>query len=127
MPGQMPTILLVDDDEAIRRVIRSMLELGGYRVIDSGVPSEACALFDRDPAAIDLLVTDIKMPVMSGQRLAARVGRTRPDVAVLFISGWLDATYAPDLRGPHRNVLAKPFDAAALLDAVRELLARRQR
>jgi two-component system, cell cycle sensor histidine kinase and response regulator CckA len=117
------TILLVDDDDAIRRVIRSMLELNGYDVLDAGVPSIACVLFDKDPAAIDLLVTDIKMPGMSGQELAARLELTRPDLPVLFISGCIDATFAPDLRGPQRNVLAKPFEATVLLDAAHALLS----
>lgn len=123
-PARMsPTILLVDDDDAIRRVIRSMLELNGYRVLDSGVPSAACALFEEDPAAIDLLVTDIKMPGMTGQALAARLERMRPDLPVLFISGWIEATYAADLRGPRRNVLTKPFEAAVLLEAAQALLS----
>ena len=100
-----------------------MLELNDYRVVDVGVPSEACVLFDRNPAAFDLLVTDIKMPGMSGQELAAHVARTSPDLPVLFISGWLDATHAPDLRGPRRRVLAKPFEASVLLGAARELLS----
>jgi CheY-like chemotaxis protein len=117
------TILLVDDDDAIRRVIRSMLELHGHRVLDVGVPSVACTLFDKNPAAIDLLVTDIKMPGMTGQALAARLGLTRPDLPVLFISGCIDATFAPDLRGPQRTVLAKPFEATTLLDAAYALLS----
>jgi FixJ family two-component response regulator len=100
-----------------------MLELHGYQVLDVGAPSVACALFARDPAAIDLLVTDIKMPGMSGQALAAHLELTRPDLPVLFISGCIDATFAPDLRGPQRDVLAKPFEAAVLLDAAHALLS----
>jgi DNA-binding NtrC family response regulator len=116
------TVLLVDDDDAIRQVIRSMLELNDYRVLDAAVPARARMLFDRNPAAVDLLVTDIKMPGMSGPELAAYCARQRPDLPVLFISGWLDATLAPDVRGPQRTVLMKPFDAEALLDAAHALL-----
>jgi CheY-like chemotaxis protein len=123
IPRPATTVLLVDDDDAIRRVIRLMLELQGYRVVDSGFPPAACALFDKDPAAIDLLITDIKMPGMSGQELAARLERTRPDLPVLFISGYIEATHASDLRGPRRNVLTKPFEEEVLLDAARALLS----
>jgi two-component system cell cycle sensor histidine kinase/response regulator CckA len=121
------TVLLVDDDDAIRRVIRSMLELNDYRVVDVGVGSEACALFDRNPTVFDLLVTDIMMPGMSGQELAAHLARTRPDLPVLFISGWLDATHAPNLCGPRRRVLSKPFEASVLLEATRVLLSNEAR
>ncbi len=117
------TILLVDDDDAIRRVMRAMLELTGYRVLDSAVPQAACDLFDKNPMAIDLLVTDIKMPGMTGQALAARLVTARPDLPVIFISGYLDAASASALEGPERRVLAKPFEAIRLLEAVTELLS----
>jgi CheY-like chemotaxis protein len=118
-----PTILLVDDDDAIRRVIRAMLELYGYRVLDQGFPLAACALFDKDPSSIDLLLTDIKMPGMSGQALAARIATLRPDLPIVFVSGYLDLTALDSLQGPRHRVLAKPFEAEVLLRAVNELLS----
>jgi CheY-like chemotaxis protein len=117
------TILLVDDDDAIRRVMRAMLELTGYQVLDSAVPQAACDLFHKDPTAIDLLVTDIKMPGMTGQALAARLVTARPNLPVIFISGYLDAASASALEGPQRRVLAKPFEAIQLLAAATELLS----
>jgi FixJ family two-component response regulator len=92
-------------------------------VIDAGLPSTATFLFDRDPAAIDLLITDLKMPGMSGQALADRLALTRPDLPILFITGWLEAAHRPELRGPHRRLLAKPFEASALLEETQALLS----
>jgi CheY-like chemotaxis protein len=117
------TILLVDDDDTIRYVIRAMLELHGYRVIDAALPQRALTLFEQDPAVIDLLITDVKMPGMTGPALADHLARTRTDLPVLFMSGGVDAAQGAALRGAQRRVLVKPFAAAILLDATRELLA----
>ena len=84
-------------------------------------------LFDKNPAAVELLVTDIKMPGMSGTELAAYCALKRPDLPVLFMSGWVDAIVAPDLHGPQRNMLAKPFEADVLLDAAQALLSTTRR
>ena len=117
------TILVVDDDDAVRRILRKVLETGPYRVVDSGHPFTACELFDADPAAIDLLVTDLKMPGMSGQQVAARIRATRPDLPVLFISGYSDQAYARDLHGPRSRFIEKPFTSEVLLACAGELLA----
>lgn len=117
------TILLVDDDETIRHVIRTMLELHGYRVIDAALPQRALTLFEQDPAVIDLLITDVRMPGMTGPALADRLAHTRTDLPVLFMSGGMNAAHSAALRGTQRRVLVKPFKAAMLLDAIRELLS----
>jgi CheY-like chemotaxis protein len=116
-------ILLVDDDETIRHVIRTMLELHGYRVIDAALPQRALTLFEQDPAAIDLLITDVRMPGMTGPALADRLAHTRTDLPVLFMSGGMNAAHSAALRGAQRRVLVKPFKASMLLDAIRELLS----
>ena len=119
----MPTtVLLVEDDEAVREVMRAMLESQGYAVIDADTASEARDLFDRDPAAIDVLITDVKMPRMSGPMLAEHLTAANPNLPVVFISGHPDAIDASDLRGPRRRVVAKPFESAELLGAVNELV-----
>jgi FixJ family two-component response regulator len=116
-------ILVVDDDDAVRRILRKVLEAKSYRVVETGLPRRACELFDADPAAIGLLVTDLKMPLMSGQQVAALLRITRPELPVLFISGYSDHAYARDLHGPRSRFLEKPFTSSVLLDVVAELLA----
>jgi two-component system, cell cycle sensor histidine kinase and response regulator CckA len=117
------TILLVDDDDGVRRILRKVLESQPYRVLENGFPHGACATFDANPAAIDLLVTDLKMPGMSGQQLAAHVWAARPEMRVLFISGYTDHTYIETLNGPRSRFLEKPFASDLLLQHVAELLA----
>lgn len=117
------TILLVDDDDEIRRVIRSILEIGGYGVIDVALPATASRLFQNNPKAIDLLITDVNMPLMNGPALADHLSGTRPDLPVLFISGRIDLASGVQTRAGHRRVLAKPFEAATLLEATRALLS----
>ena len=117
------TILLVDDDDEIRRVIRSILEIGGYGVIDVALPATASRLFQNNPKAIDLLITDVNMPLMNGPALADHLTGTRPDLPVLFISGRIDLASGVQTRTGHRRVLAKPFEAATLLQETRALLS----
>jgi two-component system cell cycle sensor histidine kinase/response regulator CckA len=119
------TILVVDDDDAVRRILRKVLESKPYRVVDSGHPHRACELFDANRETIDLLVTDIKMPQMSGQQVAAHVWASRPDLPVVFISGYTDQAYAQELHGPHSRFIEKPFSSEVLLERVAEMLATR--
>jgi two-component system cell cycle sensor histidine kinase/response regulator CckA len=117
------TILVVDDDDAVRRILRKLLESRPYHVVDTGQPLQACDMFAADPAAVDLLLTDLKMPRMSGQQLAARLWAARPTLPVLFISGYTDRAYAEELQGPNSRFLEKPFASDLLLQHVAELLA----
>jgi DNA-binding NtrC family response regulator len=117
------TILVVDDDDAVRRILRKVLESRGYRVVDSGHPQRACELFDADRAAIQIVVTDLKMPGMSGQQVAAHIWAALPEMPVLFISGYTDQAYALELQGPHSRFIEKPFASEILLASVLELLA----
>jgi two-component system, cell cycle sensor histidine kinase and response regulator CckA len=117
------TVLVVDDDDAVRRILRKVLESKHYRVVDYGKPRQACETFDADPAAVALLVTDLKMPLMSGQQVAAHVWGARPGLPVLFISGYSDQAYAKDLHGPRSRFLEKPFSSSVLLQQAAELIA----
>ena len=119
------TSLVVDDDDAVRRILRKVLEAKPYRVVETGLPQHACELFDADPGAISLLVTDLKMPLMSGQQVAAHLWTSKPDLPVLFISGYTDHAYARDLNGPRSRFIEKPFSSGVLLEIVAELLAAR--
>jgi len=116
------TVLLVEDEEAVRRIICAVLRRHGYTVIDTGSPIEACGIFDRRSDEIDLLVTDVVMPEMNGPALAQRLIGQRPALRVLFMSGYAGMP-VPDIRNPHVGFLSKPFQTAVLAARVREILA----
>jgi CheY-like chemotaxis protein len=113
-------ILLVDDEEPVRRVASRMLARHGYDVVAPGTPSEALVLLSADTAGdFSLLVTDIVMPDISGPDLAAQARAIQPALKVLFMSGY--AAGADEVRD--ESFLPKPFDEETLLGKVRETLA----
>ena len=127
-PGHAPaaapaTILLVEDEDAVRGMTAGMLERAGYTVLAASTPSEACAIFETEQAHISLLLTDIVMPEMHGPLLAERLVARRPDLRVLFVSGYSDAMPRTAAGGARMAFLPKPFTAAALLAAVQRALA----
>jgi two-component system, cell cycle sensor histidine kinase and response regulator CckA len=122
--GGQETILLVEDEDAVRAIISAVLRRNGYRVLEAPLPSVACELFDAHRDAIDLLLTDVVMPEMTGPALAQRLGEHRPDLRILFISGYADAVGPLDDRNPNVSFLGKPFQGSVLAGRVRELLAR---
>src|SRR5437879_299240 len=81
------TVLLVDDEDPVRLLVRTMLELDGYAVLEASDGAEAQDVADRHGGGIDLLVTDIMMPGINGYELAQRLVARRPEMKVLFISG----------------------------------------
>ena len=121
------TVLVVEDEEAIRRVIGVALRLYGYTVLEAGDGSEAIAICERGDPPIQLLITDVIMPLMSGPELALRVTRALPDLKVLFASGYTDrALIHQGLRQPGTAFLQKPFTPETLARKVREILAEPQ-
>jgi PAS domain S-box-containing protein len=122
-PSASETILLAEDDDALRKLLVTMLESVGYRVLPAGDPRFALELFDKHSPHISMLLSDCVMPEMSGNELASQLRSRRPDLKVLLMSG-----YAPDLVLPHAvsewgAVLTKPFTRNALLDTVRSVLS----
>jgi len=109
------TILLVEDNDAVRQVITRILTGDGYQVIEANDGRQALGVLARD-APIDLLITDVVMPGPTGFEVASHFIAAR-NVPVLFISGY--AQERTDIPGP---ILRKPFTPAALLDTVRRLL-----
>jgi len=109
------TVLVVDDQDAVRDVISLALQGAGYLVLEAGSPSAAVELAAGD-GAIDLLVTDVVMPEMDAFELAARVRLERPGIRVLYTSGYTDAR----AEGPF---LQKPFTPAQLVEKVAAVLA----
>ena len=119
------TILLVEDEPSVRAVVTRMLRDMGYTVVAVDGPEAALA---TDPAvldAVDLLLTDVVMPHMSGERLADILADRRPSLPVLYVSGFSpDAVLHARVQRPSEAFLAKPFTRAQLSDAVRAALNR---
>jgi signal transduction histidine kinase len=117
------TLLLVEDEDTIRRVMRESLELLGYLVLEAKDGSHAISHCERRGQPIDLLITDVVMPLMSGPELVQRVATVRPALRVLFISGYADhALVHRGLRAAGSAFLQKPFTPERLARKVRELL-----
>lgn len=123
MPRGTETILLVEDDEAVRSMIRTVLTRLGYTVLAAAHGEEAMYLFDGNAAAIGLLLADVVMPRMSGRELAERLRNRRPSIRVLYISGYNDdAVLRHGLLANEVALLLKPFTPHALAAKVREVL-----
>ncbi len=117
------TILLVEDEEAVRSMLRHVLVEAGYSVLDASAGQEALRLAEQTKGPIDLLITDVVMPGMGGGALMERLAGVRPGVKVLFISGYLDdAVVRQGVSRAEIAFLQKPFTMAALTARVRELL-----
>ena len=118
------SILLVEDEEAVREAVRELLDSFGYQVFEAGNADQARAFLARHPGPLDLLVTDVMMPGDSGPKLAAEVVKTRPDLRVLYISGYTaDELQAHGLAHPGAMLLGKPFTRDQLGRKIRESLA----
>jgi PAS domain S-box-containing protein len=117
------TILLVEDDEAVRRLARLVLERSGYRVMDAGNPKEALRLAGQDGQAIDLLLSDVVMPESEGPPLFDRLKGVHPGMRVLYMSGYADeAVVRHGVIAEGTPFLQKPFTPLALCGKVRDLL-----
>jgi PAS domain S-box-containing protein len=122
-PVGTETILLVEDESGVRAFAKIALTRFGYRVIEADTAEVALALLDGVDTPIHLLLTDIVLPKMDGRELAVRVRRDRPDVRVLFMSGYASGLGTIDgLLEPGVHLLEKPFTAHALLTKTRQLL-----
>jgi len=116
------TILLVEDEDDLRESLREVLEEEGYRVLDAADGAAALLVLERDGGALHLLLTDVVMPRMSGRELAMRVRETRPEVRVLFMSGWDPHASRLWRDEPGVALLPKPFTGDELTDKIRQLL-----
>lgn len=116
------TVLIVDDDEGVRKTLRRYLEKYGYQVIVAQDGDQAYELLSQTPN-IALVVSDAVMPRMTGRQLFDLVSQQRPLLPFLFCSGFPAGTFSQEiLAQPHRALLAKPFSEAALVAKVRHLL-----
>jgi two-component system, cell cycle sensor histidine kinase and response regulator CckA len=119
MPEGDETVLLVDDDDAVRRLSAGILRMSGYEVLEAGSGHEAIEAAKRTPGTIHLLVTDLYMPQMDGRKVARELKILHPETAVLFMSG---ENIESGPGGETKHFLGKPFTPAKLAKKVREVL-----
>jgi len=127
LPSQPPrgteTILLVEDDPGIRKLIRETLQTHGYSVLEARHGIEAWMIGNQYADPIHLLVTDVVMPQMSGRAVVDRVVPARPGIKVLYISGYADdAVFHHGVVDTGQDFLQKPFSTETLIRKVRTLL-----
>ena len=117
------TVLVAEDEQAVRELVRSMLHMGGYRVIVAASGEEALAVAGRYDGPIHLLLTDVVMPGMNGRDLAERLVKKRPTIRTMFMTGYTDdAVLRHGVKGGAVTLVAKPFTRQDLLGAVRRVL-----
>ena len=133
LPREMPkaltgteTILLVEDEAMMRPLVNGILQKRGYRVLVAQNAEEALTLARQHDGPIHLLLTDVVMPVSGGPELAARLAASRPETAVLYMSGYTDdATVRHGLLERGLNYIQKPFTPSGLVQKVRQVLGSR--
>jgi two-component system, cell cycle sensor histidine kinase and response regulator CckA len=119
------TILLVEDDEAIRHATQRLLQMQGYQVLDFRDGDEALLLFENFPHPIHLIITDVMLPRMNGLELSAKMRAKQPQLKVLYISGYGNASGLPKFpaeSGNGSDFIEKPFTVEALEKKIRKLL-----
>ena len=114
------TVLLVEDEESVRQLVRETLVARGYIVLEAENGESALALAGRQQAPIDMLITDVVMPGMSGRELARTLCSSRPTTKILYLSGYTEDMLVEDGIDPNAAFLQKPFTLQALLRKVRE-------
>jgi CheY-like chemotaxis protein len=121
-PRGSETVLVAEDEPAVRELAAEVLRRSGYEVLEAADGAEALAVFRSHPGPIDLVVTDVVMPGGGGRVLAGRVEAERPGVRVLYLSGYADDPGVRDGEAGGGPFLQKPFTPHALAAKVREVL-----
>ncbi len=125
VPGGSETILLVEDEDLVRTLVQTALQNEGYTILKASHGAEALSLCAEHPGGIDLLLTDVIMPQMSGRELAEQLKTLYPALKILFISGYTDdAVVRHGLLAAEVEFLSKPFEMNKLAAKVREILDR---
>jgi CheY-like chemotaxis protein len=121
--GRGETVLVVEDEETVRLIVADVLEELGYQRLEAADGMTALPIL-QSPQRIDLLVTDVGLPNMNGRQLAEMARAIRPDLKVLFVTGYAEkAAVRNGLLEPGMDMLMKPFTLDALATKVREMLA----
>lgn len=123
MPQGRETVLLAEDEEQVRQIIRIILEMNGYRVLEATGGREALSIYKQHKGEIDMIITDAVMPEMSGRELVESLKTLHPTIKVLYMSGYTDdAIVRHGLLDQEIAFLQKPFTPEALMHKVREVL-----
>ena len=123
IPHGTETVLVVEDEDQVRAILTQILEGQGYRVVSASNGEQALSISRDREVDISLMITDVVMPQMSGRELAGLVSKVRPDLPVLFMSGYTDdAIVRHGLLDEKLNFIQKPFDSAGVARKVREVL-----
>ena len=115
-------ILLVDDNEMVIDVAHDILEMQGYQVVSTYLPSIALKLVEQKKISVDLLVTDVVMPQMNGPEMYQLMKRMIPDLPVLYMSGYSDQAIQGVLPDGCVEFIYKPFNDSSLLNSVAKIL-----
>jgi two-component system cell cycle sensor histidine kinase/response regulator CckA len=122
-PAGQETVLVVDDEDAVREIVSRVLEARGYRILEAADAAEALSLSSGYEGEIHLLLTDVVMPGIPGPELAAILAGARPETRVLFMSGFPGhPTVGRSSLVDASNLIEKPFTAAGLAERVRAAL-----
>ena len=123
----MPRVLIADDEESMRLLVARAIAMDGHEIVTAEDGAEALEILTREEGAFDLLLTDIKMPVMDGIALALAAARDFPRVTVLMMTGFADQRErASGLEAIVYDVITKPFAVADIRTAVADALASRK-
>ncbi len=116
--GSAGIVLVVEDVEAVRKLVCALLARSGYHCLEAEDGVAALILVERRIHELNLVLTDVDMPNMNGSELARRLGRLRPDLPILFMSGYLDDPAVESVGKSGLPLLAKPFTSQGLMQAV---------
>ncbi len=117
------SVLLVEDSGVVRALVKNILSLGGFAVLDAGDGEEALRIARTREGPIDLVLTDVVMPRMSGRELVRRLREIRPGLRILFMSGYAEENVGRDGALPAGTFfIPKPFTPDVLLAKVREII-----
>ena len=122
-PPPLPVILLVEDDDQVRSLVRILLTSDGYHVVEAGTGPEALRLARAHEGEIDLLLCDMLLPEISGYDVAAAVKASNPEIKVILMTGWVEGEIVEkSVSDLGAAFLDKPFQPAKLRELVREMV-----
>ena len=125
-PMSLITVLLVEDEDAVRTVTRRILERDGFRVLEARSGSEGMAAARSSTSPIDLLITDVLLPDIGGGEVAREIVKVQPQIRVLYLSGYSDETLVDQgIAAVPGNFIQKPFSSDVLRQRIRSLLEAR--
>jgi DNA-binding response OmpR family regulator len=115
--------LLVEDDEALRQLALQVLQMSGYQVLVASNGQEALQIADKQGKGVDLVLTDVIMPILNGPQMVAQLHRLFPRVKVVYMSGYTDSHLSDlDLHESGATLLHKPFHPHTLIETIRKVL-----